>query len=288
MTIMSQIRVTKASGEQEPFDESKLRRSLQSAGAHDETINRIVESINQLLHDGISTQKIYRKAFELLKEDSKRLAGRYKLKDAILELGPTGFPFEQFIAELLNHQGYITDVGIIVEGDCVSHEIDVIAQRDDEHFMIECKFHNRKGHTCDVKVPLYIQSRFLDVKRKWSGLSGHKHKVHKGWVVTNTRFTKDAQEYAECVGLKLLSWDYPNNNGLKDLISRAKLHPVTCLSSIEEKEKKRLLETGIVLCSQLLQQPEILDKIGIDSRNKNQILKEVRDICNNNNQENNL
>jgi hypothetical protein len=126
----------------------------------------------------------------------------------------------------------------------------------------------------------------LDVKRKWTSLPGHKNKVHKGWVVTNTRFTKDAEQYAECIGLKLLSWDYPKNNGLKDLISRAKLHPVTCLSSLEEKEKKYLLDADVVLCSQLLEKPEMLDKIGIDSRNKNQILKEARSICNNNNQEN--
>ena len=286
--MKSNIRVTKASGEQELFDEHKLRRSLRSAGAHGDTVDRIVESIHQLLHDGISTQKIYREAFDLLKEDSKRLAGRYKLKDAILELGPTGFPFEKFIAELLNHQGYKTENGIVVEGDCVSHEIDVIAQKDNEHFMIECKFHNRKGHTCDVKIPLYIQSRFLDVKRKWTSLPGHKNKVHKGWVVTNTRFTKDAEQYAECIGLKLLSWDYPKNNGLKDLISRAKLHPVTCLSSMDKMEKKHLLDADIVLCSQLLDHTEMLDKIGIASRKKNQILKEARAICNNNYQENNL
>ncbi len=283
---MAQINVTKASGELEPFDESKLRNSLRSAGAQSDTINRIVESINQLLHEGISTQKIYQEAFDLLKVDSNQLAGRYKLKDAILELGPTGYPFEQFIGELLNHQGYTTNVGVIVEGDCVSHEIDVIAQKGDEHFMIECKFHNRKGHTCDVKVPLYIQSRFLDVKRKWSSLPGHKNKVHKGWVVTNTRFTKDAQEYAECIGLKLLSWDYPKNGGLKDLIKWAKLHPITCLSSMDEKEKKLLLDAGMVLCSQLLDHQEMVDKIGIDSRKKNQILKEARSICNDNNHAN--
>lgn len=282
------ILVTKASGEQEPFEENKLRRSLQSAGANDETVNRIVEAVNQLLHEGISTQKIYREAFRLLQEDSKKVAGRYKLKDAILELGPTGFPFERFIAELLNRQGYKTEVGEIVEGDCVSHEIDVIAQKDDEHFMIECKFHNRKGHNCDVKVPLYIQSRFLDVKRKWTSLPGHTNKNHKGWVVTNTRFTKDAQEYAECIGLKLLSWDYPKNDGLKDLINRAKLHPVTCLSTLGKKETKHLLEAEIVLCSQLLEHHEMLDKIGVDSRKKNQILQEVRSICNDNNQENDL
>ncbi|MDZ7719926.1 MAG: restriction endonuclease [Balneolaceae bacterium] len=274
------ILVTKASGEQEPFEEKKLRRSLRSAGANDETINSIAEAVNQLLHDGISTQKIYREAFRLLQEESERLAGRYKLKDAILELGPTGYPFEQFIAKLLNRQGYKTEVGEIVEGDCVSHEIDVIAQKDDEHFMIECKFHNRKGHTCDVKVPLYIQSRFLDLKTKWTSLPGHKNKVHKGWVATNTRFTKDAQQYAECIGLKLLSWDYPKNEGLKDLISRAKLHPVTCLSSLDKAEKQELLEMDIILCSQLLEHEQILDKIGIDQRKKTQILNEAGSICN--------
>lgn len=276
---MSQIHVTKASGDQEPFDESKLRRSLKSAGASDFIIDSITHSIKDLLVEGISTQKIYREAFRQLRTESQRVAGRYKLKEAILELGPTGFPFEQFVAEILNRVGYKTEVGVKVEGDCVTHEIDVIAVKDDHYYMVECKFHNKKENTCNVQIPLYIQSRFLDVKNNWTRQPGHAGKEHTGYVVTNTRFTQDALTYGKCIGLNLLSWDYPKNNGLKDVISRLNLHPITCLSALTKTEKSQLTDKGIVLTVQLYENKNALKEIGIDQRKANRVIKEARAIC---------
>lgn len=277
---MKNIKVTKASGETEPYDEQKLRRSLANAGADEQVIDRIADSIRDMLVDGISTRKLYKKAFRLLKKKSDKYAGRYKLKEALLELGPTGYPFENFIAELLNRLGYDTQVGQLVEGNCVDHEIDIIAEKQAEYYIIECKFHNRKDHKCNVKVPLYIQSRFLDVKQKWSSRRGHKNKNHFGWVVTNTRFTDDATQYAECIGLKLLSWDFPRNKGLKDLISSVDLHPITCLSTLDDEYKQKLLKEDVVFCTQLCENGNKLTDIGLDNRSKNRVLKEAGDICN--------
>ena len=282
---MTTITVTKASGEKESFEENKLRRSLNSTGADQQIIDRIANAISEILYDGISTQEIYKRAFRLLRHYSDRSAGRYKLKEALLELGPTGYPFEKFVGELLKRLGYHTETGIIVNGNCVSHEIDVIAEKDNKHFMIECKFHNRKGHKCNVKVPLYIQSRFKDVERNWSSQPGHEDTQHQGWVVTNTRFTKDALQYGNCIGLKLLSWDYPQDKGLKDLISKVNLHPITCLSTLSKKDKQKLLHQDIVFCHQLCENDKILTSIGLDSRKKNQVLKEAQEICNTNKNE---
>jgi hypothetical protein len=278
---MTPVNVTKYSGELQPFDESKLRTSLKNAGASEEIINEITAVVNDLLYDGISTQKIYREAFRQLKATSQKSAGRYKLKEAIFELGPTGFPFEKFIGELFNRMGYKTEIGVIVNGDCVTHEIDVIAQKNDDYLLIECKFHNRNDNRCNVKVPLYIQSRFLDVKKNWSSMPGHKDKTHKGCVVTNTRFTDDAETYGECAGLKLLSWDYPKKSGIKDLIGKMNLHPVTCLSSLDKQEKERLLENDIIFCKQICENRELLHSAGINHRKINRIAKEAVEICNN-------
>ncbi|MGK7369565.1 MAG: restriction endonuclease, partial [Candidatus Halalkalibacterium sp. M3_1C_030] len=200
--------------------------------------------------------------------------------EALLELGPSGYPFEKFIGELLNRLGYQTDTGVIVDGNCVSHEIDVIAEKDDEHFMIECKFHNRKAHKCNVKTPLYIQSRFRDVERNWRSQPGHEDKQHQGWLVTNTRFTTDARQYGKCVGLKLLSWDYPENDGLKDLISHVNLHPVTSLSTLSNQKKKLLLEQNVVFCKQICEDKQVLKSIGLDNHTMNKVFEEAMDICN--------
>jgi len=277
---MPEIKVTKYSGETELYDESKLRHSLSSAGAESHTIDQIAKSIREQLYDGISTQKIYAEAFRQLRQDSSRTAGRYKLKEALFELGPTGYPFEIFIGELLNRHGYETDVGVMMQGDCVSHEIDVVAKKDGEFLMVECKFHNRHQHHCNIKVPLYIQSRFLDIKEKWSQQPGHKFKVHRGCVATNTRFSSDAVTYASCVGLQLLSWDYPKREGIKDLVKRYNLHPVTCLSSLEKEEKALLLEKNVIFCRQIWEDKEILKTAGINPRHVNKIAKEAAEICN--------
>jgi hypothetical protein len=277
---MKQVHVKKYSGEVELYDESKLRRSLKNAGAGDIIIEEIVNKVRKKLYDGIPTQKIYKEAFRLLRSESQRSAGRYKLKEALFELGPTGFPFERFVAELLNRLGYKTEVGVTVQGDCVSHEIDVIAEKDDHYLLVECKFHNQKENRCNVKVPLYIHSRFQDVKRNWSSMPGHKNKTHKGWVVTNTRFTTDAEKYGICAGLELLSWDFPKRNGIKDLIGRLSLHPVTCLSTLTDSEKELLLGHNIVFCRQISENKHLVKKAGINPRRVNKIVKEAVEICN--------
>jgi hypothetical protein len=279
---MKLIHVTKASGEQEPFDESKLKRSLKNAGASEAVTEEITESIKNTLYNDITTQKIYTEAFRQLRLKSQKSAGRYKLKEAIFELGPTGFPFEKFIAELLTRLGYESRTGVTVKGDCVTHEIDVIAHKENEYLLAECKFHNRQENRCNVIIPLYVQSRFLDVKKNWSRLPGHRNQAHKGCVVTNTRFTSDAQTYGECAGLKMLSWDFPKDNGIKDLITRLNLHPITSLSSLNKNEKEQILKQDLIFCSQVCDEKAVLENAGIDPRKIPRIMKEATAICNNN------
>src|SRR5690606_6702976 len=149
----------------------------------------------------------------------------------------SGYPFEKYVGEILKHEGYKTRVGQIVQGHCVQHEVDVIASKDDQHFMVECKFHSDQVRKCDVKIPLYIHSRFLDVEKAWEQRPGHGHKFHQGWVMTNPRFTTDATQYGTCAGLNLVSWDFPKKGSLRERIDGSGLHPITCLTTLTKKEK---------------------------------------------------
>ena len=273
------ISITKMSGETAFFDESKLRHSLERSGAEAEIVQEVINEINALLYNGITTKDIYRVAFKKLKSRSRTSASKYKLKKAIMELGPSGFPFEKFIGKILDHEGFETQVGVIVQGKCVQHEVDVIAQKDNKHYMIECKFHSDQGRFCNVKIPLYIQSRFLDVMAKWEEKQGHETKFHQGWVATNTRFTSDAIQYADCAGLKLLSWDYPANNSLKSRIDKAGLHPLTSLTTLTKAEKSQLLDEGIVLCKELHQNSILLNKIGITKTRQHRIISDSIELC---------
>lgn len=271
--------IIKASGEKVPFDVSRLRRSLQRAKAEPKAIEQVVSAISAQLYDGMSTKEIYRKAFSLLRKTPGPSAARYKLKNAIMELGPAGFAFEKFVAEVLKNDGYHIQLNMMEMGVCVKHEVDVIAERANIRSMIECKFHSRKGKYSDVKTALYIQSRFKDVEVAWKQLPEHEGKQFEGWVVTNTRFTTDAEQYGSCVGLKLLSWDSPEEGSLKERIDRAGLHPITSLTTLIMAEKKALLAQDVVLSSDLCKHPELLDKLGISNKRKAKILKEAHELC---------
>tara|TARA_R110001606_G_scaffold160259_5_gene304147 strand:- start:1675 stop:2514 length:840 start_codon:yes stop_codon:yes gene_type:complete len=276
---MDNINIIKASGEKAPFEIEKVIRSLERAGADKLLIKEIVQDINKEVHDGMTTKKIYQMAFNILKRKSRISASKYKLKKALMELGPSGYPFEKFVGKVFDHEGFDTKVGVIVQGNCVQHEVDVIAQKDNKHYMIECKYHSDQGRFCNVKIPLYIHSRFLDVEKQWQKQQGHKTKFHHGGVYTNTRFTSDAIQYGACAGLMLTSWDYPKGNGLKERIDRLGLHPLTSLTTLTKAEKSKLLDKGIVLCKEINENPSLLEQIGIPKQRQKNILKDSRELC---------
>ncbi len=278
---MNKVNIIKANGERVPFQIEKLTNSLKRAHASEVDIQQIVNQVLSNIYEDISTKKIYKMAFRLLKNKSRVSASRYKLKKALMELGPTGFPFEKLVGKLMEHEGFATEVGVIVQGNCVQHEIDVIAQKENNHYMIECKYHSDQGRFCNVKIPLYIHSRFLDVEKQWERLKGHEAKLHKGGVYTNTRFTTDAIQYGKCVGLLMTSWDYPYGNGLKDRIDKSGLHPLTALTTLTKNEKAKLLDKGIVLCKELHENPTILDQIGISKTRQKNILDDSNVLCSN-------
>ena len=178
-----------------------------------------------------------------------------------MELGPSGFPFEKFIGELFKQQGYIVQVGTVLQGKCVTHEIDVIAEKENQLNLIECKYRNQPGIAVDVKTPLYIHSRFQDVLA--NELLEHKKKIFTGWVITNSKFTSDSIAYGICKGMQLLSWDYPLNNSLKDWVDRTGLYPLTCLTSLTRSEKEWLLSKGYVLVKEILNDEQLLLEAGV-------------------------
>ncbi|ARV07118.1 ATPase [Polaribacter sp. SA4-10] len=274
------ISIIKYSGEKVKFSVNKLYTSLKRTGAEDAIVNQIIEKVIDELYQGITTKEIYNRAFSLLKKKKSFLASKYKLKKAIYELGPTGFPFERFVAAILKYSGYNVEVGKTLNGKCVKHEIDVFANKNNETTIIECKFHSEQGFNCNVKVPLYINSRYLDVKFHWEEKNKTKSKLTKGWLVTNTRFTEDALQYGNCCGLYLLSWDYPKNDGLKDRIDRLGLYPITVSTLLTNREKQFILNRNVVLCRDLIDDAFYLDHLGVSNSRKEKILNEIKQLCN--------
>ncbi|VXA96379.1 ATP cone domain-containing protein [Maribacter litoralis] len=278
MDTKESIDIIKSSGQKMKFSLDKLRNSLKHSGANHELIEEIVSKVYDELFEGITSNEIYNRAYSLLKQNKSVFASKYKLKKAIYEFGPTGFPFERFIAAILQYSGYEVDVDIILNGACVTHEIDVIAEKNGSATLIECKFHNEEGRNCNVKIPLYIHSRYNDVKVHWITNKNNKP-LNEGWVVTNTRFTEDALTYGKCADLYLLSWDFPKDDGLKDRIDRLGLYPITVSSLLSKREKQFLLSRNVVLCRQLVKDKFYLDHLGISTERKSKILDEISQLC---------
>lgn len=280
-TPEKEIIIVKASGEKEPFSETKLRRSLERIRVAPASVDNIVLQIKNELKDGTKTSDIYRRAFSLLRQYQSHTASRYGLKAAIMKLGPSGHPFEKFVGELLKSQGFSVEVSKIIPGFCVTHEIDVIGKKDNRCVMVECKFHNEPGIKSDVKIALYVQARFEDLQKQWQAHPDSAQKFDEVWLVTNTKLTSDAIQYAECAGMKGLGWKYPPKNGLEILVERGGLHPLTSLTSLSEYQKRRLIDQGFVLCKELVDDTAILRSLKISDEKIAKIINEINELLNN-------
>lgn len=299
---LAKLYVQKSTGETEIFSQEKLKESLTRSGAESSVIEAIVSEILVWMEEetkrlsgnsesvrwgqdrldtvfAIPSRKIYTMAFSLLRKRTKGNAARYKLKSAMMEMGPTGHPFEYFAGEIYRALGYDVEVAKTLDGHCVTHEVDVIATKDRHQRFIECKYYQSTGKNANVQVPLYIRSRVDDIIKIRSTRAEYDGFTFSGGVVTNTRFTVDAERYGECSGLHLLSWDYPKGAGLREIIDRERIYPVTSLTNLSKLDKLKLMEQGVVACTQILREPSLLDSLNLNNNKLQKVIEEIRDIC---------
>lgn len=273
------ILIRKASGIDEAFDYSKLEQSLKNSGANSQLVNQVVENISNWVFDGVTTKQIYKRAFSLLNKTKALSAIKYKLKQSMFELGPTGYPFEVFIGHVFASMGFNVEVGQVLQGNCVTHEVDVIATKNISQHLVECKYGLSQGKQVSVQVPLYVRSRVNDIVKYRLQLPQYQNFEFIGWVVTNTRFSTDSINYGLCSGLRLMGWDYPAKNSLKEIIEREKLFPVTVLNQLTKADKQLLINKRIVTCKQILVDNTVIDELNLPVNKKQQLLKTVADIC---------
>lgn len=276
------LRITKADGTQESFDSHKLMASLARAGAERAAAHEIAAEVEDELFDGITTQEIYRRAFAKLRAQRHGVAARYSLKRAVWDFGPSGFPFETYIAALLRAEGWDASTDKIIRGACVEHEVDVVAKKGDTLLYVEAKFHNSPGFKTDLKTALYVKARMDDIRAAHAAKKGAGKEVILGLLVTNTKFTTHASHYAACAGLELLSWEQPHGATLHDRVDAAGLYPITALTTLSRREKMYLLERRIVLCSELSSNTRALAEAGVNGPKATAVLEEAGALCSGN------
>lgn len=275
---MSEISVIKATGVREPFSEEKVIMSIKRAGIPKNIQPQVLAHVREKLYPDIPTGEIYKHIMEFLgRSQYPNSRSRFSLKQAIMDLGPTGFPFEKFISAILRYHGYKTETDQIISGLCVAHEVDVLAEKDGQKIMIECKYHNRIGSRTDVKVALYVMARYQDLTAAYVNRDSSE-RFNEVWLVTNTKCSQDAIAYAQCMNMKIVSWGYPDRGNLQDLIEKDKLHPITCLSSLSNYQKKLLLDNNAVLCRDLLANNIFIELLKLKEEEKTRLLSELQSL----------
>ena len=270
---MPEIYVIKRSGDREPFSEEKVLRSMRRVGVPEDLQGEVVKHIREkVTGDTISTDEVFRQILEFLEPRDRKSSLRFNLRQAIFELGPTGFPFEQYLARIFRDQGYEVEVGIQMQGECVTHEIDLLIIKDNTRQIVEAKFHNSHATKSDIQTALYTYARFLDVKDK--------NDIDNVWLITNTKLSQDAIVYTQCKGIPAIAWNYPNEGNLQDFVEQPHMYPITILNVFSDAEKKRLVEKDIVLCRDLLEKKdEAFADVLINNENIERARQDAEMIC---------
>lgn len=271
---MARYFVIKANGQKEPFFESKIQNSINKAGVPQEMQLRLIKQVKRKLKSGTTTKDINRWLLRDLKS-TPYPEGRFNLKRALMELGPTGYPFEKFVSVLLQNQGYSVQTDLILSGRCVNHEVDIIAEKAQKRIFIECKFHNAPGIKSDIKVALYSYARYDDLV---CAAKADRSRPNGAWLITNTKCTMEAIHYANCMGMQIVSWGYPNQGNLQQLIETDKLYPITCIQSLGSAQKAKLLLNDIVTVKDLLRNTKFIDLLQLTDIKVSIIQKEAEQI----------
>lgn len=276
--MMALPAIRKADGSTEVFDPKRLAVSLERAGAGEHAAERITRTITDSVVPGASSKEIYTRAFTLLRKEARPVAARYALRRALLELGPSGHPFEDFISHLYRAEGWRVETRKLIRGHCVTHEVDLYASHTGggTHLAAELKYHNDPGYKTDLKTALYVKSRFDDIFNCDPRLRACP--LDRGVLITNTKFTLETIAYAECAGVELLGWHYPEPENLFTRMSRAKVYPITALTELSRAEKRLLVDQRVIAADEIVRDRRLLDALHLSSERVGTLLAEAEGL----------
>ncbi len=272
--------IVKSTGEKVQYNPAKIRGTLKRAGASKEMIERVLEQVQQKVHDGMTTKKLFTMIRRELRKEGRHFAQRYGLRTALLKLGPAGFKFEKYIASILNayeYQASVPDKDLV--GLCVNHEVDVVAVKGTQSITIEAKFRNKFGDTVKLKDVMSAWARFVDL---CEGFASGKKCPHfdELWIMTNGKFTDRALQFGLCKGVVMIGWS--NGDSLAKMVDHATLYPITVLDSLRQWELDKFSDCGIMLCHEVsgADPKKLASKVGIPLDRMKQIRRQCDAVVN--------
>jgi hypothetical protein len=270
------IYVTKADGSKRLFDKEKVIKTCLRMGANRSIAEKVAEKVEERLYNGIPTDKILQMIFRLLRKYKPTIRHLIDLRKG-LSLMNSKPEFERFVRILLSENGYEVTSNQIIRGKCVEHEVDGIARKDGETYIVEAKHHSNYHTPTGLDESRIARAVLEDVTEGFE-LGLNNLKIDRAMIVTNTRFSEHAQHYGKCRDIEQIGWSSPQDRGLQVLIEKNKLHPLTCLKGLGKGTKRKLASAGILLMKQLVEEDpdRLAGRIGVSKKNLENIIDKAR------------
>jgi hypothetical protein len=243
------VSVIKADGTREEFSKWKIMRTCMRMGATEEAAQAIADEIESRLYDGISTRRILQMIYSRIKKHRPVMKLQIDLRRS-LSLLPSAPDFERFIQLLLAEHGYMVTPNQIIRGRCVEHEVDAVARKDGKTCIVEVKHHYKYHTPTSLDVSRISRAVFEDITEGHQ-LGLNSLKVDYAMIVCNTKLSEHAKKYADCRGIRHISWSSPPNHDLQTMIEEKKVYPITLLRGLSATTRNRLTSNGIILLKQL-------------------------------------
>ena len=239
--------VIKADGRKEEFSEEKIIQTCIRAGVSADVAKSIAKKVKTTFPTGTTTHKIY--SFVLDELDRIGETGLFTLRESVASLDPTSF--EIFVKKVLEAHGYKCVWNKLIQGRYVEHQVDVMAFKE-KNFIVECKRHFNPHRFTGLGICLQVDARLADI-RLGGNAGKNKYNIDAAWIVTNTKFSEHAKQYAKGTGIRLSGWRYEEQFSLEKLIQSKKVLPITVLK-MDPSELRTFLRKNIITLDDLMRE----------------------------------
>jgi len=264
----------KADGSRVQFKRQRIIFTCRRVGISLLEAQRISRVVENQVRNGDTTKKVYRLILRELKKVHSVHHVKYRLREALSLIEP--HLFEQYITHVLQSRGYEVEWNVLIKGNSVRHQVDIVAKKAGKVFLIECKHHHNFHRETGLGKVLQVQARLEDID---DGYGEHRNNYDftQAWMITNTSFSQHARQYARAKKIQLTGWDLGKNN-LRGMMDRVELHPITVLqTSANKRQLFKVMEKGVLTLGDFLIHKEKVLGV-LDGYYYNTLLRKVREV----------